>query len=80
MNVGISKDLEHDLVHWNAHYVAERTCNLVEYLWHKILMIKNHRRDDIRHQVDSSDHEAEACIRCEELVVGAREYEKVEDA
>ena len=43
-------------------------------------MIKNHRRKYIWHQVDASDHEAEVGFRCQELVVGARENEKVEQA
>ena len=43
-------------------------------------MIKNHRREDIGHQVDASDHEAEVGLRCQKLVVGTRENEKVEQA
>jgi hypothetical protein len=43
-------------------------------------LIKNHRREDIRNQVDASDHEVEVGFRCQELVVGTSEYEKVEEA
>ena len=43
-------------------------------------MIKDHRREDIGNQVDASDHEAEVGFRCQELVVGTRENEKVEQA
>jgi hypothetical protein len=80
MNVGIGKYLEHDLIHGDGNKVAESASNLVAYFWDEILMIKNHRREKIRHQVDASDHEAEVGFRCQELVVGTQEYEKVEEA